>query len=203
MNNYVSMIGRIATPFTYSHSIMGEVFYAADILSERLSGKEDRIPIMISKHLIDLSKDYEGMTVSITGQFRSHNRAEGEKKRLILYILVNELNVLEEGIKEKQVIELTGFFCGKIGHKNTPTGRRLADILVAVHRNYKKSDYIPCVCWGRKATFVEELSIGTPISIIGRIESRNYKKRIGKENVVKTAYEVAVSKIEVIEEKEI
>ena len=205
-NNRVCIIGEIVSEFTFSHEVFGEGFYIANVSVNRLSDMVDVIPLMISERLIDVTKDYRGMKIEVAGQFRSYNRHEGTKNKLVLSIFVRELRFLEddempeEQSKSNQIF-LDGYVCKPPIYRKTPLGREIADILVAVNRPYGKSDYIPCIAWGRNARFAGGFKIGTRVKLIGRIQSREYDKKISDtEFEKKVAYEVSVSKCDVIEE---
>ena len=207
-NNQVSVSGEIVSGFTFSHEVFGEGFYMVDILVRRLSDSADLIPVMISERLIDISRDYVGEYIRIGGQFRSYNRHEGVKNKLILSIFVREMQFIEEEeIPEEQArtnqIFLDGYVCKPPVYRKTPLGREIADILVAVNRPYGKSDYIPCIAWGRNARYASTIEVGGHLQIWGRVQSREYTKKISEEQVEKrVAYEVSVSKIDVVEEEE-
>ena len=204
-NNRVSIIGEVVSEFQFSHEVFGEGFYIANVSVNRLSDMVDIIPLMISERLIDVTKDYRGMKIEVSGQFRSYNRHEGVKNKLVLSIFVRELRFIEdEDIPEEQSksnqIFLDGYVCKPPIYRKTPLGREIADILVAVNRPYGKSDYIPCIAWGRNARFAARFEVGVHVQIWGRIQSREYVKRLNEDEVEKrTAYEVSVSKIEYME----
>ena len=154
-NNQVWIIGKIATGFTFSHQVFGEGFYTMELLVKRLSNSEDRIPVMISERLVDVTQDYVGEYIEIHGQFRSYNRHEEKHNRLVLSVFVRELRFVEEDDEADPVnqIFLDGYICKPPVYRKTPLGREIADILLAVNRPYGKSDYIPCICWGRNARY--------------------------------------------------
>ena len=198
-NNQVSVMGRIATGFTFSHQVFGEGFYMMDILVKRLSDSEDRIPVMVSERLIDITQDYVGEYIEIHGQFRSYNRHEEKHNRLVLSAFARELKFLEEedSLAPVNQIFLDGYICKVPVYRKTPLGREIADVLLAVNRPYGKSDYIPCICWGRNARFADGFQVGDHIQLWGRIQSREYQKRIGDEEFeTRIAYEISVSKLE-------
>ena len=207
-NNKVSVIGEIISGFTFSHEVFGEGFYMVDVAVNRLSEQADVIPLMISERLIDVEANYIGCTMEALGQFRSYNRHEGVKNKLILSIFVREMQFIEEEeIPEEQArtnqIFLDGYVCKPPVYRKTPLGREIADILVAVNRPYGKSDYIPCIAWGRNARYASTIEVGGHLQIWGRVQSREYTKKISEEQVEKrVAYEVSVSKIDVVEEEE-
>jgi single-stranded DNA-binding protein len=201
-NNQVSIVGEIVSDFEFSHEVYGEGFYMVEVSVSRLSNFEDYIPVMVSERLIDVSRDYNGQYVYIGGQFRSFNRHEEKKNRLVLSVFARELEVLPDAGEENASNEifLDGFICKESIYRKTPLGREIADLLVAVNRSYGKSDYIPCICWGRNARFAAGFTVGTHVQIWGRIQSRDYVKKISETEVEqRTAYEVSVSKIEFLE----
>ena len=207
-NNRVCIIGEIVSEFTFSHEVFGEGFYIANVSVNRLSDMVDVIPLMISERLIDVTKDYRGMKIEVAGQFRSYNRHEGVKNKLVLSIFVRELRFIEEDeMPEEQSksnqIFLDGFVCKPPIYRKTPLGREIADVLVAVNRPYGKSDYIPCIAWGRNARFAGGLEVGSHLQVSGRVQSREYTKKIGEDEVERrVAYEVSVSKIDLVEDEE-
>ena len=204
-NNRVCIIGEVVSEFTFSHEVFGEGFYIANVSVNRLSDMVDIIPLMISERLIDVTKDYRGRKIEVSGQFRSYNRHEGVKNKLVLSIFVRELRFIEDDeVPEEQSksnqIFLDGYVCKPPIYRKTPLGREIADILVAVNRPYGKSDYIPCIAWGRNARYASAFEVGGHVLIWGRIQSREYMKRIGENETQKRiAYEVSVSKLEYVE----
>ena len=202
-NNQVTIMGEIATGFTFSHEVFGEGFYMVDVLVKRLSNSDDRIPLMISERLIDVKQDYTGCYIMASGQFRSYNRHEEQKNHLVLSVFVREIEFIDEeldGAKTNTIL-LDGYICKKPVYRKTPLGREIADLLLAVNRPYGKSDYIPCICWGRNARFASGFEVGEHVQILGRIQSRKYIKKITEtETEKRTAYEVSVSKLECMED---
>lgn len=198
-NNQVTIMGVVASGFTYSHEVFGEGFYMADVLVKRLSNSNDRIPLMISERLIDVTQDYTGEAIKVSGQFRSYNRHEEKKNRLVLSVFAREISFVEEEsdkMKTNQIF-LDGYICKMPVYRKTPLGREIADMLVAVNRPYGKSDYIPCICWGRNARFSSTFEVGGHVQVWGRIQSRDYMKKLdGDITEKRTAYEVSVSKLE-------
>lgn len=170
-----------------------------DVLVRRLSSSKDRIPLMVSERLLDVTQDYTGEFIMASGQFRSYNRHEEQKNRLILSVFVRELSFIEEepdGAKTNTIL-LDGYICKTPIYRKTPLGREIADLLLAVNRPYGKSDYIPCICWGRNARFAASFEVGEHVQVLGRIQSREYVKRLSEtESEKRTAYEVSVSKLE-------
>ena len=207
-NNYLVLIGKIISDKTFSHEIYGESFYLFNMEVPRLSGNEDVIPITISERLIanfDLSI---GKKVVVEGQFRSYNSYENERNRLVLTVFAKDIiEYKEDEEKSKESISnevvLTGYICKKPIYRQTPFGREIADILLAVNRAYNKSDYIPCIAWGRNARFCENMEVGTEVKVIGRVQSRIYEKKFEDGRVEqRVAYEVSIGSLEVINKKE-
>ena len=181
----------------------GEGFYTLNISVNRLSNSVDIIPLMVSERLVDVTEDLRGVIIEASGQFRSYNRHEETRNRLVLSIFVRELQFLDDYMEENSTnqIFLDGYICKPSIYRKTPLGREIADILIAVNRPYGKSDYIPCIAWGRNARFAAGFEVGTHIQIYGRIQSREYTKKINEEECERrTAYEVSVSKIECFDE---
>lgn len=201
-NNKVTVIGTIVSDFTFSHAVFGEGFYLVDLSVNRLSEQADVIPLMVSERLMDVTRDYRGCTIEASGQFRSYNRHEGVKNRLVLSVFVREVNFMEEftDYTKTNQIFLDGYICKEPIYRKTPLGREIADLLVAVNRPYGKSDYIPCIAWGRNARFASGFNVGTRVLIWGRVQSREYTKKLNETECEKrTAYEVSVSKLDCAE----
>ena len=205
-NNKVTLSGEIVSNFEFSHECYGEGFYTAMLASDRLSGKKDIIPIMVSDRIVDVEAEWIGRFAKVSGQFRSYNKHEGGRRHLELSVFAREFKEIEFEHEEpgngndENLIFLDGYICKLPTYRETPTGREIADILLAVNRPYGKSDYIPCIAWGRNARFASGLGVGTRLQVDGRIQSREYQKRISDdETVTKIAYEVSVSRMEVIE----
>ena len=202
-NNQVTVTGEIISNFTYSHEIFGEGFYMVDVRVKRLSDIYDIIPVMVSERLVDVKQDYSGELICVNGQFRSYNRHEERKNKLVLSVFAREftfIEALEESPKSNQIY-LDGYICKEPIYRKTPLGREIADILLAVNRPYGKSDYIPCICWGRNARYTKNFRVGERYAVWGRIQSREYLKRLDEENVEKrVAFEVSVCKLELLDE---
>lgn len=200
-NNQVTIMGVVDSEFRFSHEVFGEGFYMVDVLVKRLSSSDDRIPLMISERLIDVHQDYIGEYIMVTGQFRSYNQHDEKKNRLVLSVFVREVSFVEEeldGAKTNTIL-LDGYICKKPIYRKTPLGREIADLLLAVNRPYGKSDYIPCICWGRNARFASGFEVGEHVQVLGRIQSREYVKKLSEtETEKRTAYEVSVSKLECV-----
>lgn len=208
-NNTAYISGVIAEEFCYSHEICGEKFYTSIVDVERNSGSIDKVPITVSDRLVDVgtlmigngdvADKWVGERVYIYGQFRSFNKYDGERTHLILSLFAREFYVVDDAEYDDNSIELDGFICKEPIYRKTPLGREICDILLAVNRPYGKSDYIPCVCWGRNARFASGLEVGTRLKVQGRIQSREYTKKLSDtESETRTAYEVSLSRLGVI-----
>ena len=200
-NNQVTIMGEVASGFTYSHEVFGEGFYMVDVLVRRLSNSDDRIPLMVSERLIDVTRNLSGEFIMVSGQFRSYNRHEEQRNRLVLSVFVREVEFIDEELDGSKTnhIMLEGYICKNPIYRKTPLGREIADLFLAVHRPYGKSDYIPCICWGRNARYASGFGVGEHVQVLGRIQSRDYVKKITEtETETRTAYEVSVSKLECI-----
>ena len=213
-NNYLTLVGKVTGEKKFSHEIYGERFYTFNLSIPRLSGNADIIPITISERLLEDDTLVEGKKLLIKGQFRSYNSYENERNRLILTVFAKDLQEIEEDSEEtendivrKDIITnevvLIGYICKKPIYRQTPFGREISDLLLAVNRAYNKSDYIPCIAWGRNARFCQNLEVGSQVKIVGRVQSRTYEKKHEDGTVEnRIAYEVSVGSLEVMEEKE-
>lgn len=205
-NNIANISGKIISKPEYSHDIYGEAFYYFTVEIPRLSRSEDRLSVTVSERLIPLEKLEIGKMVYVEGQFRSYNNYTGSGSKLLLTVFAREIKFVEkedDDCKNQNQIELNGYICKKPIYRTTPFGREIADILVAVNRHYNKSDYIPCITWGRNARFTSNLKVGDNIKIWGRIQSREYQKRVESgESVTRVAYEVSIAKIEASSKQE-
>lgn len=209
-NNNITLVGVIEKEPEYSHEVLGEGFYVFMLKCSRTSGNKDTLPVMISERLTDITEIKAGQVVTVSGQIRSFNRhIDDVKSKLILSVFARELKILTQDATELSFEEdintviLDGFVCKLPIYRCTPKGREIADILVAVNRPYGKSDYIPCIAWGRNARFAGGLEVGEHIQIQGRFQSREYTKKISDNEVeTRTAYEVSVSRIDYAEEGE-
>ena len=205
--NQVTLSGEIISNFEFSHERYGEGFYTAMLSSERLSGEKDIIPIMVSERFFEKGEDWTGRLVGVHGQLRSYRKADGRRRRLELSVFARAFEQWEEieyleSLTENKIF-LDGYICKPPIYRKTPFGGEIADILLAVNRKYGKSDYIPCISWGRNARFAIGLEIGTRLQIDGRIQSREYQKRISDDECeTRMAYEVSASKLTAVEEKE-
>jgi single-stranded DNA-binding protein len=202
-NNQVVIVGEIIGDFEFSHEIFGEGFYMVDVRVERLSDSNDIIPLMVSERLVNIDHDFRGQHIVVTGQLRSYNRHEERRNKLVLSVFAREIDFIDTPPDNTQTnqIYLDGYICKEPIYRKTPLGREIADLLLAVNRPYGKSDYIPCICWGRNARYASGFIVGERCAIWGRIQSREYMKKISEEQVNKrVAYEVSVSKLELLED---
>ena len=204
-NNHLVLVGKIVSDKSYSHEIYGEKFYVFNLEVVRLSSTVDIIPITVSERLLTGMDLKIGKKVSVEGQFRSYNNYENERNRLILTVFAKEIVEVSEEEKDDITNEVTlvGYVCKKPVYRQTPFGREIADVLLAVNRAYNKSDYIPCIAWGRNARFCQNIEVGTEVKIVGRVQSRTYEKKFEDGTVeTRVAYEVSVASMEVPSENE-
>lgn len=203
VNNEVQLSGHVDSELNFSHEIYGEAFYSFVLRVMRLSDICDYINVTVSERLLQSQELQPGTFVTVNGQFRSYNNYSDTGSRLVLTVFARDIVCTEESdgddaSKNPNYIYLNGFLCKQPVYRTTPFGREITDILVAVNRAYNKSDYIPCIAWGRNARFSANLNVGDNIKIWGRIQSREYQKRISEdETITKTAYEISISKMEV------
>ncbi len=212
-SNYLTLVGKVTGEKEFSHEIYGERFYIFKLGIPRLSGNQDIIPITISERLIGEDGLQEGKKILVKGQFRSYNSYENEKNRLILTVFAKDIMEVEEKEEEEEneivrkdtitnEVVLVGYICKKPIYRQTPFGREISDILLAVNRAYNKSDYIPCIAWGRTARFCQNLEVGSQVKVVGRVQSRTYEKKYEDgTSQTRVAYEVSIGSLEVIEEK--
>ncbi|MCQ4638059.1 single-stranded DNA-binding protein [Anaerovorax odorimutans] len=195
--NSAQLVGKVLSELEFSHKTYGEAFYIALLGVVRKSGYEDDIRLMVSERLIGSMTLSPGQTVKVSGQVRTYNQEREGKNRLNVVVFAREVEVQQEELPHENRIYLEGFVCKKPVRRTSPLGREICDLMLAVNRMYNKSDYIPCIAWGRNAAYGGELDVGCKLSIEGRIQSREYKKRDDEGNVsVKVAYEVSIIKME-------
>ena len=210
-NNHIVLVGKVTSDKRFSHEIYGEKFYVFDLSVPRLSGNSDIIPVTISERLMVNGELPLNTKVTVEGQFRSYNSYGEGRNRLVLTVFAKNVTLLEDQENEVEAkkdfisneVTLIGYICKKPIYRQTPFGREISDILLAVNRAYNKSDYIPCIAWGRNARFAGGLEVGAHLQVSGRVQSREYTKKIGEEEVERrVAYEVSVSKIDLVEDEE-
>lgn len=195
-NNKVYLSGTVEDRPVFSHETFGEAFYEVNLLVPRLSNHLDRVPVTVSEKLLSGGRFEIGKYVCIKGQFRSYNKLEDGKSKLMLTVFVREIVDFVEDMNPN-VIEITGYICKEPTYRTTPFNREICDVLIAVNRAYNKSDYLPCIAWGRNAKYVSELAVGSKVAIVGRIQSRDYQKHLENGEVInKTAYEVSINKVQ-------
>lgn len=198
-NNFAQICGIVDDELIFNHEIFGEKFYTFTLKIPRLSGAFDKIKIMISDRLLSELPVKTGDLVEITGQFRSYNSLENGDNRLILTVFAKDITLCDIASKNPNSLYLNGYVCKEPIYRTTPFGREITDILLAVNRTYNKSDYIPVIAWGRNARYCKGFKVGDNVKIWGRIQSREYQKKISEaETITKTAYEVSVSKLELV-----
>lgn len=210
-NNHLVLVGKVTSEKRFSHEIYGEKFYIFDLAVPRLSGNADIIPITVSERLLSINDLQIDSKITVEGQFRSYNSYENEKNRLVLTVFAKDIKFVEDQEAEIEVskdvvsneVTLNGYICKKPIYRQTPFGREISDLLLAVNRAYNKSDYIPCIAWGRNARFCENIPVGTEVKIVGRVQSRTYEKKYEDGRVeTKVAYEVSVSSLEVVNQED-
>ena len=198
-NNQTEIMGVIKDEFVLNHEIYAEKFYTFTLEVPRLSGTYDDIRVMISERLIMDGFYSVGDSVVVSGQFRSYNNTEDGANRLVLTVFAKDIMHCDEEIKNPNRLYLNGYICKAPIYRTTPFGREITDLLLAVNRSYNKSDYIPVIAWGRNARYAKNLAVGENVRIWGRIQSRNYQKRISEEEIItKTAYEVSINRLELV-----
>lgn len=205
IDNRVIISGEIVSEFVYNHECLGEKFFTAFVKITRLSGIDDVIPLMISERLIEPTESYKGCFIEVSGQFRSYNKKNENKVHLVLCVFAREIRWIDRINEDIDInsIEINGYICKEPVYRETPNGRKIADLIVAVNRPYGKSDYIPCIVWERDALWACKLGIGTKISLKGRIQSREYIKKLKDGTAeTRTAYEVSASRIDVVESED-
>ena len=210
-NNHIILVGKVTSEKRFSHEIYGEKFYIFDLSVPRLSGNADIIPITISERLMVNGDLPINTKITVEGQFRSYNSYNEGRNRLVLTVFAKDIKFLEDQESEVEArkdfisneVTLIGYICKKPIYRQTPFGREIADILLAVNRAYSKSDYIPCIAWGRTARFCENMEIGTEIKLVGRVQSRKYEKKYEDGTVEnKVAYEVSIGSLEVVKKED-
>ena len=210
-NNHIILVGKVTSDKRFSHEIYGEKFYIFDLSVPRLSGTSDIIPITVSERLMVGGDLPVGTKITVEGQFRSYNSYGEGKNKLVLTVFAKNIEMLEDQESEIEAkkdfvsneVTLIGYICKKPIYRQTPFGREIADILLAVNRAYSKSDYIPCIAWGRTARFCENMEVGTEVKVVGRVQSRQYEKKHEDGSIEnKIAYEVSVSSLEVINQED-
>ncbi|MDO4647500.1 MAG: single-stranded DNA-binding protein [Eubacteriales bacterium] len=195
--NLVSMRGKIEKEFRFSHDSHGENFYTTDLVIHRRSDAEDRIPLVVSDRVMDVRQSYAGSYVSVHGLFQSRNYRDEEKVRTALSVLARDFSVVDDEERGPQDhIYLEGFLCKKPVFRKTPGGREISELILAVNRSTGRTDYIPCISWGKTARFASGLPVGCHLMVWGRIQSREYSKKTEEEVKLRVTYEVSVARLE-------
>ncbi len=201
-NNHAELTGVILSELEFSHEVSGERFFKTRIRSERLSENSDELPVILSGKLLENKQFQTGERVKIEGQFRSYNRHDNNKNKLILSVYAQDMEKIPketEAVQPENTVELDGYVCKQPVYRTTPLGREITDVLLAVNRSYGKSDYIPCICWGSNARAAKDLTVGDKLRLSGRIQSRMYQKKESDGSVDnRIAYEVSVGKLETL-----
>jgi len=193
--NSLHLCGILTETPVYGHEVFGEKFYYATLSVPRLSGAEDLLPITLSERLMDDTPLEIGSLLAIEGQLRSYNKVVEGAGRLLITGFAQRLLPVDTGENPNQV-QLTGALCKPPSYRTTPFGREIADLMLAVNRAYGKSDYIPCITWGRTARFASHLNVGDKVQLLGRFQSRAYQKQLADGSVInKMAYEVSVGRL--------
>lgn len=198
-DNEARIVGFVDSYLTYSHEVHTEGFYSFKVRADRLSDNQDVITVTVSERMLTELQIEVGQKIEVMGQFRSYNNYSDNGNRLVLTLFAKEIKPADDDTEPENEIYLNGYICKPVVYRVTPFGREIADILVAVNRAYNKSDYIPCIAWGRNARFIKNIEVGQNIRVWGRMQSREYQKRVSEEETVtKTAYEISISKLEVV-----
>ena len=205
-NNFIDIGGRIVSDFAFSHEIYGEGFYRFDVEIDRLSGAGDILPVTVSERIVDKEAMVIGQLVRINGQIRSYNNyVEADKRnKLVLTVFARDIELTTELPEQNpNDVYLDGYLCKPAIYRTTPFGREISDLLLAINRSYNKSDYIPCITWGRNARYASKLTVGDRVRLWGRMQSRQYQKKLENGEVLeKIAFEVSVSKLEIVTDSE-
>ncbi len=197
-NNFISLEGTVDGEVSYSHNVMEEEFYKFTLNVPRLSGTVDALPVTVPKSLLEEADIKDGDCISLTGQIRSYNKYLENRTRLILTAFAKTIDGASDGENINNVV-LNGYVCKTPTYRKTPFGREITDVIIAVNRAFNRSDYIPAICWGKNAIYCRDLPVGTNVMIKGRLQSREYTKRIGDDYEIRTAYEVSVGEIEEVQ----
>jgi primosomal replication protein N len=193
--NRVYLYGMVVSETTARHEFYGEDFCDLQLSVKRLSSIVDIIPVTIEKSIVEKEKIVLGSHIAIVGEFRSYNKIENNRSRLMLSVFANAVTT-EVNEDNPNIIELSGYICKMPIYRTTPFNREIADILVAVNREYNKTDYLPTIAWGRNARFAKTMNVGDHINISGRIQSREYQKRLDSGMTeTRVAYEISINRM--------
>jgi len=202
-NNIATISGTIVSGLTFSHEVYGEGFYYFMLNVARLSNSFDKIPVLVSERLMDFSEYKIDRYIEVEGQYRSYNASSDAGTKLTLMVFAREIKFVENEDERRNLnqVILNGFICKPPIYRTTPFNREITDVLLAVNRMYNKSDYIPCIIWGRNARYCGKRQVGDNVVVTGRIQSRVYQKKLPDGSLLdRVAYEVSVSKLELVEE---
>ena len=200
--NNVHLSGEIVTEPELTHEICGEGFYEFFLSVPRLSEQTDVIPVTVAERLLCEIHPKAGDRITVDGQFRSYNKMADGHSKLMLTVFVKESEEADGSDPGPNTVELTGYICKPPVYRTTPLSREICDMLLAVNRAFNKSDYIPCIAWGRNARYCKTLPVGTKLRVAGRVQSRRYVKKLSEEvSETRTAYEISVGRIERAEEE--
>ena len=201
-SNIAELCGVVKSELRFSHKTYGEVFYIFVLGVERRSGYVDEIYVMVSERLVYDNPPEIGGFLEVKGQIRTYNEFVDGRNKLNVVVFARELYPCEDFGYFENYIYLEGFLCKPPAKRTSPLGRDICDMMVAVNRMYNKSDYIPCICWGRNARFANSFEVGTRCAIWGRIQSREYMKKITEDQSERRiAYEVSVNKLDLVDEE--
>ena len=197
INNFVRLCGEMVSRPVFSHRGRNDEFYTFPLVARRLSGTADRVNIILKKDLLD-SEIGDGDKILVEGEIHSYNNKSGVGSKLVITVFARSISVC--GGEDENEAEIYGTICKTPNFRITPMGREICDVMVAVNRPYGKSDYLPCIAWGSLAKQTSQWQVGRKVHIVGRLQSREYIKIEGQEQVTKTAYEISASFIEEAEE---
>ncbi len=199
-NNVLKLCGVIDSTPVVDHEVFGEQFYRMDLKVPRLSGTYDILPVTVSERLMD-GEVAPGVRIGVSGQLRSYNKVIGGSGRLLLTAFAQQLETPDDN-ENPNTVQLTGAICKPPSFRTTPFGREIADLMLAVNRSFGKSDYIPCIAWGRTARYASTLQVGDKLRIQGRFQSREYQKQMPDGAVIsRIAYEVSISRLSCLKEE--
>ena len=197
-NNFISLQGKVDGDVEFSHRVLDEDFYKFMLNVSRLSGVVDSLPVTVPERLLENVQLNDGDAIALTGQLRSYNKYQENRTRLILTALAKSIETIDDENENPNNVMLNGYVCKIPTYRKTPFGREITDVIIAVNRAFNRSDYIPTICWGKNAVLCRDLPVGANVLIKGRLQSREYTKKLGEDFEIRTAYEVSVGEIEEI-----
>ena len=195
-NNRIVAVGRLDGPLALSHEVMNEPFYMGTLLVKRLSGALDRLPVTVPGKLMALGElEYDGL-IMVQGQVRSYNKVVDGAGRLMVTLFAQSVSPGEDNDTLTKAT-IAGALCRPPVYRSTPFGREICDMMLAVNRAFGKSDYIPCIAWGRNAQYASRFNVGDTVRLTGRLQSREYQKLLENgEYMMRMAYEVSAFTLE-------